>query len=139
MEYAWNTSRVLGETFRQPLGGTNTHAILLEHYENRWTPENAANAKYPRASFASVKSNYANSDIWIADASYIRLKNIEISYRFDFPFIKKIGINQLRLFANGYNLLTFDKLKISDPESLTGNRPEYPLMRVFNLGLKVGF
>ncbi|WP_291533938.1 TonB-dependent receptor [Bacteroides sp.] len=137
--YAWNTSRVLGETFRQPLGGTNTHAILLEHYENRWTPENAANAKYPRASFASVKSNYANSDIWIADASYIRLKNIEISYRFDFPFIKKIGINQLRLFANGYNLLTFDKLKISDPESLTGNRPEYPLMRVFNLGLKVGF
>lgn len=137
--YAWNTSRVMGEIFRQPLGDTNTHSILLEHYENRWTRENAADAKYPRASFASVKSNYAGSDLWIADASYIRLKNIEVSYLFDFPFIKKIGISQLRLFANGYNLLTFDKLKISDPESLTGNRPGYPLMRVFNIGLKVGF
>lgn len=138
--YAWNTSRVLAETFRQPLGGTNTRSILLDHYLNRWTPENASEAKYPRASFASAKNNYGvNSDLWIVDASYVRLKNIEISYRFQGAWMEKCGIKQLNLFANGYNLLTFDQLKIADPESPTGNRPEYPLMRVFNLGLKVGF
>lgn len=53
--------------------------------------------------------------------------------------MEKCGIKQLNLFANGYNLLTFDKLDIADPESPTGNAPKYPLMRVFNLGLKVGF
>lgn len=138
--YAWNTSRVLAETFRKPLGDTNTRSILLDHYLNRWTPENASEAKYPRASFASAKNNYGvNSDLWIVDASYIRLKNIEISYRFQGAWMEKCGIKQLNLFANGYNLLTFDQLKIADPESPTGNRPEYPLMRVFNLGLKVGF
>lgn len=66
-------------------------------------------------------------------------ENIEISYRFQGAWMEKCGIKQLNLFANGYNLLTFDQLKIADPESPTGNRPEYPLMRVFNLGLKVGF
>lgn len=137
--YSWNVSRILGETFKQPLGDTNTRNILYDHYVNRWTPENAENAKYPRASFLSKKNNYSNSDLWIVDASYLRLKNVEVSYRFNFPLMKKMGINQLRLFANGYNLLTFDKLKISDPESPTGNMPGYPLMRVFNLGLKVGF
>lgn len=138
--FSWNTSRLLTETLRQPFGGTNNRAVLLSQYENRWTPETAATATLPRASFTSKANNFSGSDLWIIDASYIRLKNIEVSYRFDFPFMNKIGINQLRLFANGYNLLTFDKLKIADPESKTGgNQPSYPLMRVMNVGLKIGF
>lgn len=137
--YAWNVSRMLGETFRRPFGGTNNRAALLYQYENRWTPETASTATYPRASFNSVANNYDNSDLWLKDASYLRLKNVEISYLFDFPCLKNIGINQLRLFVNGYNLLTFDKLKVIDPETKSGQNPCYPLMKVVNIGLKIGF
>lgn len=137
--YAWNASRLLSETFRVPFGDTNTRSLLQSMYDNRWTPETANTATLPRASFASKINNYTNSDLWLADASYLRLKNIEVSYKLDIPGLKKIGVNQLRIFANGYNLLTFDKLKIADPEANTSDRPVYPVMKVFNLGLKIGF
>ena len=108
-------------------------------FDDRWTPETASTATLPRASFTSKINNYADSDLWLADASYLRLKNIEIAYKLNIPFLKKAGIKQLRIFGSGYNLLTIDKLKIADPESNTGKNPEYPVMRVFNLGLRVGF
>lgn len=53
--------------------------------------------------------------------------------------MRKIGMEKMRLFMTGYNLLTFDKLKISDPESLSSGTPQYPVMRVFNFGLNVSF
>lgn len=136
---AWNTSRLLQESFRDPLGETKDRSLLLSQYENRWTRETAATATLPRASFASRTNNTANSDLFLVDAKYLRLKSIEIGYNFDFPFMKKAKLNSLRLYANGYNLLTFDKLKIADPESRTSDRPNYPLTKVFNIGLKVGF
>lgn len=137
--YGWNASRLLEETFRVPFGDTNSRSLLQSMYDNRWTPETASTATLPRASFAAKTNNYINSDLWLADASYLRLKNIEISYKLDIPELKRIGINQLRIYANGYNLLTFDKLKIADPEANTSTRPVYPVMKVFNLGLKIGF
>lgn len=137
--YAWNASRLLQESFRVPLGDTNNRSLLQSMYDNRWTPETASTATLPRATLTGKTNNYYDSDLWLADASYLRLKNIEVSYKLDIPALKKIGINQFRIFANGYNLLTFDKLKIADPEANTSSRPVYPVMKVFNLGLKVGF
>ena len=137
--FAWNTSRYLQDTFRIPFGATNTRALLQSMFDDRWTPETASTATLPRASFASKINNYADSDLWLADASYLRLKNIEIAYKLNIPFLKKAGIKQFRIFGSGYNLLTIDKLKIADPESNTGHNPEYPVMKVFNLGLRVGF
>lgn len=138
--YAWNTSRMLSETFRVPLGETNTYSMLTSMYDNRWTPETAYTATLPRATLVNKSNNYENSDLFLVDADYLRLKNVEISYMFDRPIIKKIKLNNLRIFVNGYNLLTFDKLKISDPESKTAeNKPEYPVMQVYNVGLKLNF
>jgi len=136
---AWNTSRVLEETFSNPMGDTNAKGLLLSQYEDRWTPETAATATLPRASIQAKSNNTAASTLFLVDASYIRLKNIEVGYNFNSDLIKHVGISSLRLFANGYNLVTLDKLKISDPESRTSSRPNYPLTKVFNIGLKVGF
>ena len=105
----------------------------------RWTPETAATAKLPRATIDGVKNNYRDSELWVKDASYLRLKNIEIGYNFRLPFMPKIGMEKMRVFMTGYNLLTFDKLKISDPESMSSGVPQYPVMRVINFGLNVSF
>lgn len=135
---AWNASRLLEETFRQPMGDTGYKGLLLYQYENRWTPETAGTATLPRATLASTK-NSEGSDLFLVDASYVRLKNIEIGYNFKLPFFKKAGINDCRVYVNGYNLLTFSSFKWGDPESRTSSRPSYPLTGVYNMGLKIGF
>ena len=112
---------------------------VVPMYDDRWTEETAATAKLPRASIDGLNNNYRDSELWIKDASYLRLKNIELGYNFQLPFMKHIGMETLRVFITGYNLLTLDKLKISDPESLNGNVPKYPVMRVVNFGVNVGF
>lgn len=136
---AAKTSRVLEETFRKPLGETYDRSLMSHQFTDRWTPETAATAKLPRATIDGVKNNYRDSELWVKDASYLRLKNIEIGYNFRLPFMPKIGMEKMRVFMTGYNLLTFDKLKISDPESMSSGVPQYPVMRVINFGLNVSF
>lgn len=136
---ATKTSRVLEETFRKPLGDTNDRSLMSHQFTDRWTPETVATAKLPRATIDGVKNNYRDSELWVKDASYLRLKNIEIGYNFRLPFMPKIGMEKMRVFMTGYNLLTFDKLKISDPESMSSGVPQYPVMRVINFGLNVSF
>ena len=136
---ATKTSRVLEETFRKPLGETFDRSLMSHQFTDRWTPETAATAKLPRATIDGVKNNYRDSELWVKDASYLRLKNIEIGYNFRLPFMPKIGMEKMRVFMTGYNLLTFDKLKISDPESMSSGVPQYPVMRVINFGLNVSF
>lgn len=136
---ATKTSRVLQETFRKPLGDTDDRSLMLHQFQDRWTPETAATAKLPRPSIDGAKNNYRDSDLWVKDASYLRLKNIEIGYNFRLPFMPKIGMETMRVFMTGYNLLTLDKLKISDPESMSSGVPQYPVMRVINFGLNVSF
>ena len=136
---ATKSSRVLEETFRKPLGETYDRSLMSHQFTDRWTPETAATAKLPRATIDGVKNNYRDSELWVKDASYLRLKNIEIGYNFRLPFMPKIGMEKMRVFMTGYNLLTFDKLKISDPESMSSGVPQYPVMRVINFGLNVSF
>lgn len=136
---AWNSSRILQETFRDPMGETADRGLVLTHFTDRWTPENASSARWPRASMEGRRNNTANSNLYLVDASYIRLKSIEVGYSFDFPFMKKAKISSLRLYTNAYNLLTFDSFKFGDPESRTSDRPNYPLTKVINFGLKIGF
>ncbi|WP_461641989.1 SusC/RagA family TonB-linked outer membrane protein [Labilibaculum euxinus] len=136
---AWNTSRLLQETFRNPMGDTNTKGLLSYQYKQRWTPETASTAKLPRATLAHKTNNYQSSDLFLVDASYLRLKNIEIGYKLNLPVFQRAGIDNCRLYLSGYNLLTFSKFKLGDPESKTSSRPAYPLTRVINLGLKLAF
>lgn len=134
------TSRILEETFRVPLGSTENRSLMQSQFDDRWTPQTAATATLPRASFLARANNYDyNSDLWLRDASYVRLKTIEVSKSFNSKYLKKIGISQLRLFGNAYNVLTFDYLKIADPETQTSSRPTYPTMRIVNAGLNITF
>ena len=136
---AWNVDRMLSE-FRQPLGDTQMKGLLLYQYENTWrSSEDTFTAKFPRITESHSKNNYAGSDLYLINASYLRLKNVEIGYNFDFPFMRKLKLNNCRLYVNGYNLLTFTGYDWGDPENRQSDRPNYPLTRVFNIGLKLGF
>lgn len=136
---AWNVDRMLSE-FRQPLGDTQQKGLLLYQYENTWrSSEDTFTAKFPRITESHSKNNYAGSDLYLINASYLRLKNVEIGYNFDFPFMRKLKLSNCRLYVNGYNLLTFTGYDWGDPENRQSDRPNYPLTRVFNIGLKLGF
>jgi hypothetical protein len=68
----------------------------------------------------------------------MRLKNIEVGYNIaSFPLVKNLGIESLRVFLSGLNLLTFDKLKDFDPESTEST--SYPLNKVYNIGVSLTF
>ena len=137
---AWNIDRMLSE-LRQPLGDTQNKGLLLYQYENTWrSSEDSYTAKFPRITATNRKNNFEKgSDLYLINASYLRLKNIEIGYNFDFPFMRKLKLNSCRMYVNGYNLLTFTAFDWGDPESRQSDRPNYPLTRVFNIGLKLGF
>ena len=137
---AWNVDRMLSE-FRQPLGDTQNKGLLLYQYENTWrSSEDSYTAKFPRITATNRKNNFEKgSDLYLINASFLRLKNIEIGYNFDFPFMRKLKLNSCRMYVNGYNLLTFTAFDWGDPESRQSDRPNYPLTRVFNIGLKLGF
>ena len=136
---ATKTSRMFTDIFREPFGATNARSLMNYMIDDAWTPEKGNASKAPTISFASKQNNYADSDLWVRDASYIRLKNIELGYIFPAKMLKPARVKNLRLYVSGYNLLTFDKLKIVDPESSPTNASMYPVVRVINFGLKVGF
>ncbi|HMP31337.1 MAG TPA: hypothetical protein PKD85_17165, partial [Saprospiraceae bacterium] len=80
-----------------------------------------------------------NNTYFLFNRDYLRLKNLEIGYTIDGAFKDKIGIRSLRVYANGLNLLTFDKHKIFDPEAENQAGTFYPLSRVVNFGAMVSF
>jgi hypothetical protein len=107
----------------------------------RWAPDNIENAIRPRLTLNYANPNdYLPSTMWLRDGSYLKLRNVELSYRFNSKFIKKvIGVNGLRIYANGQNLYTWDKLKVIDPEGNTDDGWTYPQLKVYNIGLKIDF
>lgn len=138
---AGHVSRNLDGVYRQPFGEQYNAALLQWVVDNAWAPENASTAKIPRITFTNQKQNQANSDVWFYDSKYIRLKNIEIGYNFNHMSWLPKDCN-LRLYANGTNLLVFSPLDANDPENTGGGYGswiKYPLMRVFNIGLKINF
>lgn len=136
---ATNTSRMLAETLRSPYVGTE-RGLLQSMADNSWTPETAGTATLPRITFLGRENNYGrDSDFWLRDASYIRLKTVETGYNFKGKFLQKAGMASLRLYFNANNLLTLSRLKIIDPETRTGSTQEYPLTKLYNLGLRVNF
>lgn len=110
--------------------------ISTHYHENRWTPETAGSAKYPRLTTLANDNNYRNNTVWLADASYLKLRHVEIYYKLPEQFVSRLNIHNARLYVRGVDLLTFDKIDIADPES-TG--VAFPLTRTVNVGLALGF
>lgn len=108
---------------------------VLEYWIDRWTPENPS-ANLPRV---GGQNNTVVSDFYVQDASYLRLKNIEIGYSLPKDVSEKINITKLRFFLSAQNLFTFTGLEYFDPEgarSNTSNRGA-PLYKTFTFGLNV--
>ena len=135
---ATNVSRRLEEDFTRPFN-TGDAPLMKWMVEERWTEEKGQSAQFPRFTQTNRMHNSQMSDFWVRDASYLRLKNLEIGYTLNTDVLKKVGIQKLRVFANGYNLLTFDHLGFIDPESKISNKNKYPNTRIYNFGVNVNF
>jgi TonB-linked SusC/RagA family outer membrane protein len=110
---------------------------VTKEWSDRWTPTNE-NASLPRV-LINADNNQLVSDFWIKDASYLRLKNVEIAYTLSPKVLTNLGMKNLRLTASGQNLMTFTKLLNVDPENTNTQGWNYPQQKVFNFGASVEF
>jgi TonB-linked SusC/RagA family outer membrane protein len=124
---------------------SNIANITQDAYDHRWTPDNTANAAWPKAT-SGYNRVWRISDRYIEDGSYLRLKNLSVGYTFPKNFVK--GINSLYLYASANNLFTITKYSWYDPDvNSYSNDPirkgvdmsSYPSSRTYSMGLKVIF
>ncbi len=110
--------------------------------EDHWSVANPnPNAKYPRLEAITNQGtpNTLTSSFWMLNGNYLKLRNVQIGYKFDSPRLKKAGIENLRLYATAQNPLAFSKYpKGWDPEINTGGS-YYPILANYTLGLNVNF
>jgi len=135
-----HVSRTLNGYFRDQFGSTNTSALTQWVADNSWTEDNT-DAILPRISFTNRVHNNRDSQAWMINSRYARLKNMEIGYTFNksnkLPFF-----NYVRVYASGQNLLTFSRFDGNDPEAPGSGLDfgvRYPMTRVFNLGAQFNF
>jgi TonB-linked SusC/RagA family outer membrane protein len=115
------------------------NAMLQAWADSYWSEGNRdIYALWPRLSAEEVTNNTRASTWWLRDGAYLRLKTVEIGYTLPPKLTEKIGVKNLRIYFSGLNLLTFSKFKTWDVE-MGGNGLGYPIQRVYNIGLNVGF
>jgi hypothetical protein len=108
-----------------------------KYWSNANTPEQNLAATYPRLSRTSSANNYLTSDFFLIDGSYMRVKNLTLSYLMKQVFLRRTGIKGLKIYISGNDLFTFSKFPDGiDPES-TGSG--YPIMRTVMAGINVNF
>ncbi|MCD2421832.1 TonB-dependent receptor [Niabella pedocola] len=110
-------------------------------YDGRWTTDNT-NSIYPRA-FNDNSTNayyYNNSNFWLMNAAFLRLKTLELSYSIPSQVYNRLGLSSVRVYAAGYNLLSFDHLKKYgvDPETNNTTGVNYPQSRIVRFGVNIG-
>jgi TonB-dependent starch-binding outer membrane protein SusC len=115
----------------------NSYAELID---NRYTP-GSMTSKYPILATSGSQNQVSSfpSDFWFKDASFIRLKTLELGYDIPKSFLSKIKINSFRVFVNGNNLFLIDKMKFVDPETNENTGNFYPQSKVYNFGLNLNF
>lgn len=112
----------------------------------RWTPATAQTATWP-ALQPAVGGNfmsYETNNYLLTDASYLKIRNLQLSYQFPVKLAHKLGISNMRFNLSGQNLYTWTKVLYLDPENIGRSAPQgatnvYPSTRVYNLGLNVEF
>jgi TonB-linked SusC/RagA family outer membrane protein len=141
------------EFLYQPLW-SNTNA--LSDFTNRWHPADPNADPYdPATEWVSGEYGYTgtspnqSSDFNIQNAKYVRLKSLEIGYTLPGKVLGRTSLQNVRIYANAYNLLTFTRLKYMDPEFYTTNDVtrsgltdlgyNYPINKSYSIGLTVKF
>ncbi len=138
----WNHTRVFAE-------GMNGQFGQFATVRERWTVDNpTTDIRYPRAIWGDPNNNRRNSDRWLEDGSYIRLKNITLGYTLPKNIVGKIGLSNVRIYATGQNLITITDYSGFDPEVSTFGEVNlsqgtdfltFPQARTILFGLNVGF
>lgn len=114
-------------------GGT-----VQEQHKDHWTPQHT-DAAFPRLAFNEV-NNEQNSSFWLKDASYVRLKNLQLGYTIPAAVSKKVGVSNLKIYVSGRNLFTADRFWDGhDVETPVGTGHDYPLVKLYTIGLNAKF
>lgn len=109
--------------------------------DNRFSASNPTGT-YPRVTDRAsnaISGGQFNNTFWLNDASFLRLKNVEIAYNIKASFLNRINVSGLRLYASAFNLFTISKVKDYDPEGTSGSGQFYPQQRIINLGANIKF
>jgi TonB-linked SusC/RagA family outer membrane protein len=128
-------------------GYTGNVLSIVGNQNNRWTPESISgtkatenpNARFPRLSYGANANNNRASTFYLSDGSYLRLKNVEISYDLKLQALRILGIQSIRLSAIGENLHCWDMVKLWDPAQASNNGAVYPLQRIYTLQMNIKF
>jgi TonB-linked SusC/RagA family outer membrane protein len=134
------TGQADGYVWGHSIGSFYEGGSMPEIGKDYWTPENR-DAQFPRLAFNN-SNNQQNSSFWVKDASYIRLKNLQLGYTIPKNILSKLGIANLRIYASTDNLLTVSRFwKYFDVEApvLTGYGNFYPIMRTTTVGIDLRF
>nr|WP_245949550.1 SusC/RagA family TonB-linked outer membrane protein [Echinicola strongylocentroti] len=116
----------------------NDYSVPKKVHMDRWTPENT-DASYPRM-YYQPEHNILFSNYWLEDASYLRLKNLQVGYSLPQQLIERIKLSRCRIYFTGENLFTItDYFGGFDPEVRETSGDAYPQVRTMALGLQLGF
>lgn len=110
---------------------------MSQHYwDNAWKPgADNTNAIYPRLSTQQSVNNTQNSSVWLANISFLKLRNCEVYYNIP-SFMDNKFVKSARIYVQGENLLTFSPFDVMDPELIWTN---YPILKAVNVGIKLNF
>lgn len=128
-----NYTAILSGTYYHPLVDNTT--ISNYAYRNRWTPE-TPNARFPRLTTETVDNNLQTSSLWLADRSFLKLRNCEVYYKLPSSWLNKFWVKNAKVYVRGVDLLCFDSIDQLDPEAMNNS---YPATRSIHVGLAVGF
>lgn len=125
---------------RQVVFSTFGQKQLIAYDEgSRWSKYNP-NPDVPMPRFGSTTNDYYNAARYFYDGSYIRLKNIELSYTFTSGWIKSLGLSNLKLYVNGNNLWVWTRMPDDRESNFAGtgwaSQGAYPTVKRINFGLK---
>ena len=128
-----NYTAILSGTYYHPLVDNTTISNYV--YRNRWTPE-TPNARFPRLTTETVDNNLQTSSLWLADRSFLKLRNCEVYYELPSSWLNRFWVKNAKVYVRGVDLLCFDSIDQLDPEAMNSS---YPATRSIHVGLSVGF
>ena len=113
--------------------------------DNRWISADISgdpstedpNASYPRLSYGANPNNFRESTFWLRDGRYLRLKTIDIGYNLSKSLTSRVGVENIRLYLVGTNLVTWSKFKLWDPELATPRGEDYPPTKSITMGISI--
>ncbi|WP_236973464.1 SusC/RagA family TonB-linked outer membrane protein [Membranihabitans maritimus] len=113
---------------------------MFDWQKDFWTPDNR-DASYPRLTSVAGHSNYRPSSFWVYDASYIRLRNLQLGYNLPIDVLNKVALTNMRIYFLGQNLFTVNNMPPGIDPNVNGRETGsfYPVTEIYSIGLDIKF